>query len=223
MKRLVILVLAVMVMAGCKMDDLTINFYFKEYQQMMWPTVRVSTAEGNCGSGVVIETTDYTDETQISILTAAHVIGNNSDATIEIFTTECTEIEAIVVITDTDKDLALLRAFLPTAKKAYAACLAPKDFIPSLFAPVYAVGCSLGLLPRPSQGIISCIKPYWEVSSPILPGNSGGPVFELRANSYQLIGIAVSVYVYKNQLVTTMAKIIPMQTIYEFLATDFTD
>jgi len=89
----------------------------------------------------------------------------------------------------------------------------PKDYKPYIFTPVYTIGCSLGLNPRPSQGIISVIgTDNWEVTSPILPGNSGGPVYD--AKTYQVIGIAVWVKVYDRQLVTTMAGIVPINEIY---------
>ncbi|MFA5795453.1 MAG: trypsin-like serine protease, partial [Candidatus Brocadiia bacterium] len=65
-------------------------------------------------------------------------------------------------------------------------------------------------------GIISIIEPdYWEISAPILPGNSGGPVFDAR--TYEVVGISVWVHTCKEQLVTTMAGIVPIQKIYDFL------
>ncbi|MFH1226682.1 MAG: S1C family serine protease, partial [Planctomycetota bacterium] len=122
-------------------------------------------------------------------------------------------IEATVLVTDTIKDLALIK---PSKKLSYSAILAPKDYTPYLFSPVYAVGCSLGLKVRPSYGIISVIEDsYWGISAPILPGNSGGPVYDSK--TFEVIGIAVWVNVHNGQLITTMAGIVPIQTIYEFL------
>ncbi|MBI4834524.1 MAG: trypsin-like peptidase domain-containing protein [Planctomycetes bacterium] len=96
------------------------------------------------------------------------------------------------------------------------AALADRDYQYYLFAPVYVVGCSLGLSPRPSSGIISAINfDSVEVSAPILPGNSGGPVY--TADTHELIGIAVWVRLCGNQLVTTMAGIVPISEIYDFL------
>jgi S1-C subfamily serine protease len=107
--------------------------------------------------------------------------------------------------------------------------LAPRDYTPFIFTPVWTVGCSLGLKPRPSFGHLCALCPsreagssdlcgdskYWEVSAPILPGNSGGPVYD--ANTHEVIGIAVWVHTYYGQLITTMAGIVPIQTIYEFI------
>ena len=180
------------------------NPYQEEYEKLLYPTVRISSSCG-VGSGVVISST------QIYILTAAHVVEDQSIVDIELF--DLTSITATVVITDTVRDLALLK---PTGLISYSAQLAPRNYTPYIFTPVYTVGCSLGLTPRPSQGIISVVaKDHWEVSSPILPGNSGGPVYDAR--TYEVIGIAVWVKTYQGQLITTMAGIITIQDIYTFL------
>ncbi|MBI4712523.1 MAG: trypsin-like peptidase domain-containing protein [Planctomycetes bacterium] len=132
---------------------------------------------------------------------------------VELFYPDNIDIPATVIITDTIKDLALIK---PSRKLPYSAHLADKDYKPYIFTPVYTVGCSLGLEPRPSSGQICVIHgSYWEISSPILPGNSGGPVFNAR--TYEVIGIAVWVRTYNGQLITTMAGIVPIQSIYEFM------
>ncbi|MEW6027601.1 MAG: serine protease [Planctomycetota bacterium] len=181
------------------------NPYQEEYEKLLYPTVRIS-AGFSTGSGVIID--DY-------ILTAAHVVGDESEVTIEFYpdvSTSC--LRAFVAITDTVKDLALLRV---KSDSLFKAALAPRNYTPYIFTPVYTVGCSLGLNPRPSQGIISVIeKDHWEIASPILPGNSGGPVYDAR--TYQVIGIAVWVKTYQGQLVTTMAGIVTIQDIHAFLA-----
>jgi S1-C subfamily serine protease len=183
--------------------------YQDEYEQMLYPTVRINSPAGT-GSGVIFETTDSHRYTQI--LTAAHVVEDQSIVDIELY--DSTSITGTVVITDTDKDLALIRVI--RVKDIYSASLASQNYTPYIFTPVYTVGCSLGLNPRPSQGIISVIESdHWEVTSPILPGNSGGPVFDAR--TYEVIGIAVWVKVCQGQLVTTMAGIVPINQIYEFL------
>jgi S1-C subfamily serine protease len=224
--------------------------YQDEYEQMLYPTVRISSPTG-IGSGVVIQTKELKNQEteepisssfrssvlQLYVLTAAHVVDNQSVVNVELY--DSTVITASVVITDTAKDLALLsiehsasaglNALRPTL---YAACLAPKDYTPYIFTPVYSVGCSLGLLPRPSAGMITAIShqdtktpsssclsafvaDYWEVSSPILPGNSGGPVYD--AHTYEVIGIAVWVHTYQGQLITTMGGVVPINEIYNFL------
>ncbi|MFH1227146.1 MAG: serine protease [Planctomycetota bacterium] len=189
------------------------NPYQTEYEKMFYPTVRISTGNAT-GSGVIISHRGSEDtEATVYILSAGHVVGDNSTVTVEFFYPENIKIEATILLTDTTKDLALLRGLCGSVAKA---TLVPKDYTPYLFHPVYAVGCSLGLKIRPSSGIISVIEPsYWGISAPILPGNSGGPVFD--GKTYEVIGIAVWVNVHNGQLITTMAGIVPIQSIYEFL------
>jgi S1-C subfamily serine protease len=187
--------------------------YQDEYEQMLYPTVRI-TAGYSTGSGVIFETTDYTDGHRlIQILTAAHVVENQNIVDIELY--NLGTITGTVVITDIIKDIALIKSEINT-DKIYKARLAPESYTAYLFTPIYTVGCSLGLLPRPSQGIISVIESdHWEITAPILPGNSGGPVFDGR--TYEVIGIAVWVKVYDSQLITTMAGVVHIQDIYTFL------
>ncbi len=180
------------------------NPYQDEYERILYPTVRI-TAGFSTGSGVVIS------HTQTYILTAAHVVEDENTVNIELY--DSTVMTATVVITDTIRDLALIK---PTGLVSYSAHLAPRKYTPYLFTPVWAIGCSLGLPPRPSQGIISVInEDHWEITAPILPGNSGGPVYDAR--TYEVIGIAVWVKTYQGQLVTTMAGIVPINQIYQFL------
>jgi S1-C subfamily serine protease len=201
-----------------------------------------------CGSGVVIATTDehplpvvrdsllfgcprsVTERGGYTlILTAGHVVGNYSKVDVTFYNysnATFTTITASVVMTDTNKDLALLKITNPPAPASpfvkggnrgiYPAKLAEKTYTYYLFAPVYVVGCSLGLNPRPSSGILSALGvSAVEVSAPVLPGNSGGPVYDAR--THELIGITVWVRLYGDQLVTTMAGIVPLPEIYDFL------
>jgi len=196
------------------------NPYHKLYEDLLYPSVRISTPTG-IGSGVVITNTNATNEdelTRIYILSAAHVVGNQSIVDIEFYNSEI--ITGTVIITDTIKDLSLICVIGNIrdirVEKIYSAKLAPRDYKPYLFTPVYAVGCSLGLDPRPSSGEICAIcGSYWEISAPILPGNSGGGVYD--AKTHKLIGITVWVRVYNGQLITTMAGVVPISTVYDFI------
>ncbi|MEW6025894.1 MAG: serine protease [Planctomycetota bacterium] len=246
MKITLLLVLGIVVGLGCLIpdagyrEDIEILIvkepvkrhpYQEEYEQMLYPVVRITSSSGT-GSGVILDVTKVTTVTRVTgcctpspesvrgtcghaslsfILTACHVVDNENTVNIELY--NATIITGTVVITDTIKDLALIR---PSGQVSYSAQLAPRKYTPYLFTPVWAMGCSLGLTPRPSQGIISAIKTdHWEITAPILPGNSGGPIYDAR--TYQVIGIAVWVKVYDGQLITTMAGIVPINQIYEFL------
>jgi len=245
MRKILGLVIGVILVMGCEIPDAGYripeeiiivnapskeprNPYQEEYERMLYPTVRISSPAGT-GSGVVISNTNGTplragvgpnkDEwTRIDILTAAHVVEDESVIHIEFYNLET--ITGTVVITDTVRDLALIRVICGIrdirVKDIYSARLAPESYTAYLFTPIYTVGCSLGLLPRPSHGIISVVdNDHWEITSPILPGNSGGPVYDAR--TYEVIGIAVWVKVYDGQLITTMAGIVPINQIYEFM------
>jgi len=206
------------------------NPYQRLYDDLLSPTVRINTKEG-IGSGVVINiNTPLTplNRGDCYVLTAAHVVENNSAVSVTFYSyannkqSILCELSASVVMTDTAKDLALLsihHSLLITHN--YSARLAPKDYTPFVFSPVVTVGCSLGLPPRPSEGIITVVtEDHWEVSSPILPGNSGGPVFD--SNTHEVIGIVVWVKTYYGQLITTMAGVVPLPVIYEFLQPQIT-
>jgi S1-C subfamily serine protease len=221
--------------------------YQDEYEQMLYPTVRISSVSGT-GSGVIFNHKDIlglleqsdlqpsipgsirlkpncqSTKEYIYILTACHVVDKENTVNIELYNSAI--ITGTVVITDTIKDLALITPQINTDSKIriYTAKLAPRDYKAYLFSPVWAVGCSLGLKPRPSFGYLCAlgdsVADNWEVSCPILPGNSGGPVYD--AHTYEVIGIAVWVKVYQGQLVTTMAGIVPINQIYEFLKPQIT-
>jgi S1-C subfamily serine protease len=236
----------VFVVAAQPTSPVVVNPYQTLYEDLLYPSVRITTADG-IGSGVIIGVNEFissrahesTNElmnsstNELFILTAAHVVGDEALVSVELFnSTE--SLPAFVVATDTGKDLALLRLkpntqntgcqirLKPNTQNTgcqtlvWVAKLAPRSYVPYIFTPVWVIGCSLGLPTRPSEGIISAISnDAWEISAPILPGNSGGGVFDGR--THELIGIAVWVRVYQGQLITTMAGIVPINQIYEFL------
>jgi S1-C subfamily serine protease len=218
-----------------------INPYQQLYEDLLYPSVRIETEDG-IGSGVVIyrevrgeklegrekANLQPPDSNLVYILTAAHVVGDYAEVTVDFYhqdtkalsSTSCLRpygrlCSAFVVLTDTAKDLALLKV-ITDKPYPYTAKLAPRDYVPYIFTPVWGIGCSLGLPIRPSEGIITAISEgAWEISAPIWPGNSGGGVF--LKDTHELIGIAVWCKVYHGQLVSTMAGIVPLQTIYNFL------
>ena len=182
------------------------NPYQRLYDELLAPTVRISSPSG-IGSGVIIQgyklqdtsckldnLKPVTSNTVTYVLTAAHVVENYSDVSVTFYSYSHQDtktpsnslcLSAFVVMTDTNKDLALIRIPPTPLTKGgtkggiSSAKLASKNYNYYLFTPVYAVGCSLGLDPRPSSGIISaihlsdlCVSAV-EISAPILPGNSG--------------------------------------------------
>lgn len=208
-----------------KAQDKQINPYQEEYEKLLYPTVRITSSSG-IGSGVIFNAEcGMRSAESIYILTACHVVESQSVVNIKLYNSEI--ITGTVVITDTIKDLALIKPEINTDSKIkiYTARLATKEYVPYLFSPVWVVGCSLGLNPRPSYGHITNIEKSnqsssvsicgYEISAPVLPGNSGGPVYDKY--TYQVIGIAVWVHTYQGQLITTMAGVVPINEIYKFL------
>ncbi|GAI34975.1 unnamed protein product, partial [marine sediment metagenome] len=58
--------------------------YLALYEDILMPVVKIVTPSG-VGSGVIIGTTDKHRLTQISIITAAHVVGDLSEVVIHIY------------------------------------------------------------------------------------------------------------------------------------------
>jgi len=201
-----------------------INPYQALYEDLLYPSVRITTDEG-IGSGVIIaneqvaisnEQCSLLNAQYVYILTAGHVVGNAALVNVELFgSTE--SLPAFVVSTDTDKDLALIRIDNSSLiTHHYYARLAPRGYVPYIFTPVWVIGCSLGLVPRPTAGeITATFGPDWEMNASIWPGNSGGGVF--LKDTHELIGIAVWVKICQGQLASTMGGIVTLQNIYEFL------
>jgi len=201
------------------------NPYQNLYEDLLYPSVRITTNEG-IGSGVILSNELINSSTnELFILTAGHVVGNEALVSVELFGS-AESLPAFVVTTDTGKDLALLQLVLTNNQQLKTnICptrLAPRDYVPYIFTPIWVVGCSLGYAPRPTEGTITALSDlrdsvvnYWEMNAPIWPGNSGGGVF--LKDTHELIGIAVWVKICHGQLASTMGGIVPLQTIYEFL------
>ncbi len=122
-------------------------------------------------------------------LTNHHVIENMKTVTVSV---NGHDYPAKVVAKDAGLDLALLKAStgnLPPFKLAH----------PKMGQEVYAIGFPLtdllGEQARVTTGIVSSMHGYQgttqdiQISAPIQPGNSGGPVV---TNDWELIGVAVS-------------------------------
>jgi S1-C subfamily serine protease len=141
------------------------------------------------GSGIVVD--DSGD-----ILTAAHVVQHCKTLTVK--TPESKALEATVEAVDPKNDLALLRI-------AYAAPLGEPAHFRSTAAPA-KLGESVGVIGYPLTGLLSSEPKatygqvnsvagvnndytLLQISAPIQPGNSGGPVLD---NAGQVIGVVVS-------------------------------
>src|SRR2546426_8988000 len=134
------------------------------------------------GSGFVITSEGI-------IATAAHLIRGATAATVRLTTGEGFEVQGIVVI-DEARDFALLRIAgfgLPTAT------LGNSDSV-EVGRRLLAFGAPLGLEATVSDGLLSSIRidqgtRLFQVSVPVSPGSSGGPV---AIEDGRVIGLVVS-------------------------------
>jgi S1-C subfamily serine protease len=133
---------------------------------------------GGEGTGIVID--------KSHVLTNYHVVqGANS---IKIALQDGTTIDATVVGSAPQDDLALLSANLP-ADKVQAATLGNSDNV-QVGDEVVAIGNPFGLDHTVTAGIVSAVNRSWssgnqpvrpmiQTDAPINPGNSGGPLFNM--------------------------------------------
>lgn len=140
--------------------------------------------EGAQGSGFLIGEQGY-------VLTCAHVIGEEQEATLWVADTR---FEASVVKLDNENDLALLKIKgeeLPAASPLFLRS-EPAKLGEDVFVMGYPMSKLLGNNVRLSKGLISASsgirgnEDQVQISAEIQPGNSGGPVFDRNG---QIIGV----------------------------------
>jgi hypothetical protein len=122
------------------------------------------------------------------ILTNFHVIAHSKEATVRLANGDAYD-DVQVLSVDKRKDIALIK--IKAVDLAFMA-LGRSGSI-EIGSAVYAVGNPLGLQNTLSQGLVSGVRQfdgyqYFQISAPISPGSSGGPVV---AADGTVIGIAV--------------------------------
>jgi S1-C subfamily serine protease len=137
------------------------------------------------GSGTVISDDGL-------VLTAAHVLPDSADIQ---FRSGNATFPAEIVAIDRETDLALLK-IEPGKLPAAALRL---DTSVKLGTPVFTIGFPnikhQGVSPKLNKGEISSLAGYrddpstWQISVPVLPGNSGGALFD---NEGHILGVVVS-------------------------------
>jgi len=151
--------------------------------------VMVQTPSG-LGSGFIVTPDGY-------VITNDHVIQGDTDITVVIFgqgksgaTVKRNVKRVKIVSTNAYVDLALLK--LEGEKDLPVAYLGDSDLL-KVGAPVYAIGNPLGLERSVSEGIVSTTNrpldgmTYIQTTAALNPGNSGGPLFNLRG---EVVGVA---------------------------------
>lgn len=143
--------------------------------------VEVENQYKGLGSGAVVART----ENASYIITNYHVV---KDANKIILYNRNTKYDGEIVICDTMRDLALLKA--PRSIGAYMA-LAESD--PALGEPVAVIGSPYGQRESVTVGVVSHLDRnggrWLQTDAPINPGNSGGPIINERG---ELVAVAVA-------------------------------
>lgn len=141
------------------------------------------------GSGVIVDERGY-------LVTNAHVVGNNSEATVILW--DGTELKGKVFATDPANDIAIVK--LPGDRTYKELRLAPSSDL--LHAErIIAVGNPFGYIKTVTTGSISGLDRVVnmdgvrltgliQIDAPINPGNSGGPVLNING---ELIALVVAV------------------------------
>lgn len=151
-----------------------------------------------------METTNLATGTAWSVapgyaVTAWHVISETSDITL--VADSGIEYEAQVVLIDEELDIALLAI----ENGEQLTCLPMAEFGSLLGSSVFTVGFPrvdvMGRSPKVSQGIISSTNglnddpTHYQTSLPIQPGNSGGPLLNLKG---EVVGVISSMLAVRN-------------------------
>lgn len=140
------------------------------------------------GSGVIVDSRGY-------ILTNNHVVGDSESVLVKL--ADGRELPAEVVGTDPDSDLAVLRI---TAENLVAAPMGDSDEC-EVGEIVMAVGSPFGLELTVTSGILSArgrsnlniteVEDFLQVDAAVNPGNSGGPLVNLKG---EIIGINSAIF-----------------------------
>ncbi len=143
-----------------------------------------ATAKGN-GSGVIISTSGY-------VLTAAHVVAKASK--VVVVTAQGSK-SARVIQSDDSNDVAILKlesGTYPALPVIPSRQVRLGQMVATIGFPIVNVQ---GFSPKVTRGEISSINgagddpKRWQISAPVQPGNSGGPLLDENGN---IVGIVVS-------------------------------
>ncbi len=159
--------------------------FFRRFGQPM-PRGTPQPARGQ-GSGFIVSADGY-------ILTNAHVVSGASEVTVKL--TDRREFTAKVVGTDERTDVAVLKIDaenLPTVRLGDASQLKPGEW-------VIAIGSPFGFESSVTAGIVSATSrsmgsnnyaPFIQTDVAVNPGNSGGPLFNMKG---EVVGINSQIY-----------------------------
>lgn len=151
------------------------------------PSVVTINVDKGHGSGVG---TGFVIDDRGTIATNNHVVAEAEKITVKLF--DGTKAEGVELLeTNPDMDLALLRIKVDTVPKPVVLGVSADIVVGK---PVVVIGNPIGLEHTMTDGLVSSRrlyegKRYIQMSAPVSPGNSGGPVFDEHGD---VIGVTVA-------------------------------
>ena len=152
--------------------------------------LQVNTSNAATGTGFLFSSSDY-------VITSYHVIHGAKSIRVRLLNGE--KIDATVALKDTNNDIAILKLSQSPASRQNIITLGDSSLVKTgdrVFTYGFPLVDLLGHQePRYSEGFVNSLSGIsndprlFQVSIPIQPGNSGGPVFNEKG---ELIGIATS-------------------------------
>ena len=152
--------------------------------------LEVKTGDTATGTGFLFSSSDY-------VITSYHVVHGSKSISVRLTNGE--RIDASIAVKDTNNDIAILKLAKPPTSRQNIIALGDSSSVKTgdrVFTYGFPLVDLLGHQePRYSEGFINSLSGMsndprlFQVSIPIQPGNSGGPVFNEQG---ELIGIATS-------------------------------
>jgi len=153
-------------------------------------TLQINTSDVATGTGFLFSSSDY-------VITSYHVVHGAKSIRVRLINGE--RIDATLALKDTNNDIAILKLSQPPTSRQNIIVLGDSSSVKTgdrVFTYGFPLVDLLGdAEPRYSEGFINSLSGIsndprlFQVSIPIQPGNSGGPVFNEKG---ELIGIATS-------------------------------
>ena len=152
--------------------------------------LEIKTGDNATGTGFMFSSSDY-------VITSYHVVHGSKSISVRLNNGE--RIEASIAVKDTNNDIAILKLSKPPTSRQNIITLGDSTSVKTgdrVFTYGFPLVDLLGdAEPRYSEGFINSLSGIsndprlFQISIPIQPGNSGGPVFNEKG---ELIGIATS-------------------------------
>jgi S1-C subfamily serine protease len=152
--------------------------------------LEIKTGDSSTGTGFLFSSSDY-------VITSYHVVHGSKSISVRLITGE--RIDATIAVKDTNNDIAILKLSKSPTSRQNIITLGDSSSVKTgdrVFTYGFPLVDLLGHQePRYSEGFVNSLSGIsndprlFQVSIPIQPGNSGGPVFNENG---ELIGIATS-------------------------------